>query len=112
MRGDNDPLSAPRATLVVLSKFVIANGMAAEVKAAFRERPHFVDGAPGFVRMEVLSPLERQEEIWLITYWTDAESFEAWHHGHQYKESHRGIPRGLKLVPGETEIRRFEHVCS
>jgi len=112
MPGDTDPRRTPRATLVVLSKFVIANGMAAEVKAAFRDRPRLVDGAPGFVRMEVLSPLERPEEIWLVTYWTDAASFEAWHHSHHYKESHRGIPGGLKLVPRETEIRRLEHVCS
>jgi heme oxygenase (mycobilin-producing) len=97
---------------VSLSKFVVANAKIAEVKEAFRNRPHLVDKQPGFVRMEVLSPLDRLDEIWLVTYWIDAESFKLWHHSHLYQQSHKGIPKGLKLVPYETEIRHFEHVCS
>jgi heme-degrading monooxygenase HmoA len=91
---------------------VIANDKTAAVKEAFRHRRHLVEDQPGFVRMEVLSPLDRPEEIWLITFWTDAGSFQRWHQSHRYQESHRGIPKGLKLVPGAQEIRRFEHVCS
>lgn len=98
-------------SFVALSKFVIANGMTSEVKAAFRERPHLVDDAEGFLRMEVLSPIDRLEEIWLITYWRDAGCFERWHGSHMYHDSHKGIPKGLKLVRGETEQRRFENVC-
>jgi heme oxygenase (mycobilin-producing) len=97
---------------VSLSKFVVANDKMAEVKEAFRRRPHLVDEQPGFVQMEVFSPLDRPEEIWLVTYWTDAESFNLWHHSHLYQQSHKGIPKGLKLVAGETAIRHFEHICS
>lgn len=97
---------------VALSRFVIANGMADEVKAAFRNRPHLVDNASGYRRMEVISPLDKPEEIWLITFWTDEASYRTWHHSHLYRESHRGIPTGLKLVPGETAITCFEHVAS
>jgi heme-degrading monooxygenase HmoA len=71
-----------------------------------------VDGEPGFLRLEVFSPLDRPEEIWLITYWTDAESFTLWHQSHLYRESRKGIPKDLKLILGETEIRHFEHICS
>jgi heme-degrading monooxygenase HmoA len=99
-------------TFVSLSKFVVANDKTAEVKAAFRNRPHLVDEEPGFIRMEVFSPLDRPEEIWLVTYWTDAESFTLWHRSHLYQQSHKGIPKDLKLVPGETVIRQFEHICS
>jgi len=102
----------PASAFVALSKFVIANDMTVEVKEAFRQRPHLVDDQPGFVRMEVFSPLDRPEEIWLVTFWTDAESFKLWHHSHLYHQSHEGIPKGLKLIPGEQEIRHFEHVCS
>ncbi len=97
---------------VAMSRFRIANGMNAEVKDAFRDRPHMVDDAPGFLRMEVISPLDAPEEIWLLTYWTDEGSYRAWHHGHTYRDSHRGIPKGLRLDPKGTEIRFFEHVCS
>lgn len=107
-RGEREP----RAGFVALSKFVVANGKTGEVKRAFAERPHLVDSARGYVRMDVISPLDRPEEIWLITYWRDEESFRVWHRSHEYHESHRGIPKGLKLVPGSAEVRHFEYVSS
>ena len=97
---------------VVLSQFVVANGLTAKVKAAFRARPHFVDHAPGYLRMEVISPMDRPDEIWLITFWTDETSFRTWHGSHHYHDSHKGMPKGLKLIPKETQIRYFEHVAS
>ena len=106
------PAARPASTFVALSQFVIANDKTAEVKEAFRQRPHLVDAQPGFVCLEVFSPLDRPEEIWLVTCWTDPASFEVWHHSHLYHEAHKGIPKGLKLVPGETRIRRFEHIAS
>jgi heme-degrading monooxygenase HmoA len=95
-----------------LSRFAVANGRVEDVKQAFRERPHSVDGAPGFLRLEVLNPIDAPEEIWLLTFWSDEASFRAWHHSHLYREAHQGIPKGVKLVPKSVEIRYFEHVCS
>ena len=95
-----------------ISRFVIANGMTADVRKAFRNRPHLVDDVPGFVDMRVLSPADCPDEIWLLTFWTDARSFREWHRSHLYHDSHAGIPAGLKLVRGETWIREFEHGCS
>lgn len=95
-----------------LSRFVIKNEMREAVREAFLARPHLVDTAPGFVRMEVLSPHENPQEIWLLTFWSDENSFRRWHHSHKYHESHKGIPKGLKLVPGSVELRYFEHFCS
>ena len=97
---------------VALSKFVIANDKAGEVKLAFQNRPHLVEAAKGFVRMEVISPCDDPQEIWLLTYWSDQASFTQWHHGHLYHESHRGIPKGFKLVPKSPQLRFFEHIAS
>jgi heme oxygenase (mycobilin-producing) len=104
--------AGPRAGFVAVSKFVVANGMTEEVRRAFAERPHLVDSAPGYVRMDVISPLDCPDEFWLITYWRDEESFRIWHRSHEYQESHRGIPRGLKLVRGTAEVRHFKYVSS
>jgi heme-degrading monooxygenase HmoA len=101
-----------RPGFVALSRFTVANGMTDRVKQAFFERPHLVDGAPGFVRMDVITPLDSPDEIWLMTFWSDEESFKVWHRSHLYRDSHAGIPKGLKLVRGSTQIRYFEHVCS
>ena len=111
--GDTAPApDLPAVGFVALSRFEIANGMVAEVRAAFRDRPHLVEGAPGFRRMEVISPIDQPEQIWLFTFWTDEASYRTWHRSHLYRESHKGIPGGLKLVPGATELRYFNHFAS
>ncbi len=94
--------------IVALSRFTIANDMSDEVQAAFRHRPHLVDSAPGFLGMEVMSPVDSQAEVWLVTRWRDEQSYRSWHRGHDYHESHKGIPQGLKLVPGSASVRIFE----
>ncbi len=97
---------------IALSRFTVAGEMTEQVKRAFLERPHLVDEAAGFVRLEVLSQLDCPDEIWLFTYWADENSFKIWHHSHLYHESHKAIPKGLKLVPKSASLRYFEPVCS
>ncbi len=97
--------------IAVLSRFVVANDLVDDVKSAFLSRPHAVDKFPGFVRLELLSPKQEPKEIWLLTFWQDEESYKEWHQSHLYRESHAGIPRGLKLVPSETRLKLFDVVC-
>jgi heme oxygenase (mycobilin-producing) len=97
---------------VALSKFTVANDMDAAVKQAFRERPHEVDSTPGFIKLDVISPEVDPKEIWLITYWENRNSFESWHNSHSYRDSHAGIPKGLKLVPKSASVCYFEHIAS
>jgi len=96
---------------VAMSRFRVANGATEAVKSAFRQRPHAVDESDGFLRMEVLSPQEDPDQIWLITHWRDRESFDAWHRSHAFREAHRGIPGGLRLERGATSLQFFELVC-
>lgn len=98
------------ATFLALSKFAVRDGRADDVREAFLRRPHLVDGADGFVRMDVVSPTANDGEFWLLTYWRDEESFRRWHHSHLYRESHAGIPHGLKLVPESTELLTFRYI--
>lgn len=86
--------------------------MTEEVYKAFLQRPHKVDKEQGFIRMEVMRPIDIPEEFWLITYWHDQESWRTWYRGHKYKDSHSGIPKGLKLAPEHTEISHFELFAS
>lgn len=94
--------------IVALSRFTIANDMIEEVRNAFQKRPHLVDDVSGFLGMEVMSPADNPAEIWLFTRWQDEVSYTAWHKGHTYHASHQGIPKGLKLVPGSTEIKLLD----
>jgi heme-degrading monooxygenase HmoA len=97
---------------VALSRFTIANDMAETIREAFVSRPRLVDNAAGFLRLDVISPLDNPQEVWLLTYWENEQSFTTWHHSHLYRESHRGIPKGLKLVPESVQLRFFDHVSS
>jgi len=98
------------SAFVAMSRFAVVSDTVEEVKAAFRSRPGLVEQAEGFLRLDVISPEEAPEEIWLITYWRDRESFLRWHHSPAHKASHRFIPRGLKLDRRRTGITFFEHV--
>jgi heme-degrading monooxygenase HmoA len=97
---------------VSISRFRVRNGMEQAVADAFRGRPHLVDDAPGFVRMDVLSPSEDAAEFWLVTYWSDEESFRTWHRSHEFRNSHSYMPKGLKLDAAFTELRSFRYVGS
>lgn len=100
--------------IAVLSKFTVDNGtdMIEAVKSAYRARPHIVEGTQGFVRLDVLSPIEHPNQIWLLTYWADQVSFQQWFHTHPYKEAHQNIPSGLKLISDQTEMMFLEHISS
>jgi heme-degrading monooxygenase HmoA len=93
---------------VALSRFVIRTDLAAETRRAFAERPHLVDAASGFLGMQVMSPIEDPKEFWLVTRWTDEQSYKAWHRSHAYHDSHQGFPKGLKLVKGSAHVRFFD----
>lgn len=96
---------------LAVSKFRVANGLTPEVRAAFVARPHLVDDAEGFVRMEVISPIDDPDEFWLLTYWTSEQDFRSWHSSHMYRDSHSGIPRGLKLDASATQLRFFRTIA-
>jgi len=85
--------------------------MGKEVRDAFRLRPHFVDSAKGFIRMEVANPTDSDQEFWLLTWWQDERDFQDWHRGHSYTDSHAGIPKGLKLDPKRTKITYLEVIA-
>lgn len=96
---------------LAISRFAVANGMEDEVRVAFRQRPHLVDNAKGFIRMEVANPVDNDREFWLLTWWQEENDFRVWHESHSYRDSHVGIPKGLKLDPARTKILHFQVVA-
>jgi heme-degrading monooxygenase HmoA len=95
---------------IALSQFTVIKGMEEPVKEAFLSRPHFVDQAPGYIRMEVLCPQQKPEEFWLLTWWQDEASYLTWHHSHEYRASHKYMPKGLKLVPKTAKVTFLEQI--
>jgi heme-degrading monooxygenase HmoA len=89
--------------VVVLSRFRVANGREADVARAFQERPRAVEQVPGFLWLEVFVDRADPALFYLMTRWTDLESFERWHGSDAHRQSHALIPKGLKLDPSFTQ---------
>jgi heme-degrading monooxygenase HmoA len=96
--------------ILALSRFRVANGKEAEVRAAFEARPRLVERAPGFLGLEVFTDTHDPATFWLLTRWTDEERFREWHRGPDHRASHAHIPKGLKLDPDVTLITTLERI--
>jgi heme-degrading monooxygenase HmoA len=91
--------------IIVVSRFRVANGLEATVRQAFIDRPHRVEHAPGFLGIEALTDDEDPAIFYLVTRWTDRESFERWYGSDEHDRSHALIPKGLKLDASYTVVR-------
>ncbi len=96
--------------VVALSRFKVANGCEAAVREAFLNRPGLVDNVAGFLGLEVFTDAEDASLFYLITRWTDADSFRKWHSGPNHNLAHQGIPKGLKLDASFTLIRILDRI--
>jgi heme-degrading monooxygenase HmoA len=90
--------------ILAISRFRVANGMEEEVKKAFFNRPHLVDKVSAFLGMETFTDADDPTVFYLVTRWTDAESFRIWHKSADHRLSHKFIPKGLKLDPQYTKL--------
>lgn len=96
---------------VALSHFTVANDTHEAVAEAFRQRPHEVDKAPGFQRMEVWNTGDDGRSFVIVSWWDSAEHFHTWHRSHAFKDAHRGMPKGLRLVSGSNRIEHYTLLC-
>ncbi len=96
---------------LAISKFRVKNGISDAVRDAFINRPHLVEQIDGFIDMEVYRPTDDETEFWLLTRWQNKQQFLAWHHSDAHKQSHQGIPKGLKLDPSATQIWHLDKVA-
>ncbi len=96
--------------ILAISRFRVANGMEAEVRDAFVHRPHMVDSVPGFLGMETFTGREDPTVFYLVTRWRDSSSFQRWHHSSAHQQSHRFIPKGLKLDSTYTQLLELDRI--
>ena len=96
--------------ILVVSRFEAQAGLEEAVRQAFRDRPRLVDHAPGFLGMEVFTDPADPAVFCLVTRWADPASFDTWHESEAHRLSHKYMPKGLKLVPGFTQVSRLERL--
>jgi len=96
--------------ILAVSRFRVANGMSDAVVAAFAARPRLVDGWPGFLGLETFTDIVDSTVFHLVTRWTNRDAYQAWHSSANHRESHRWIPKGLRLDPSHTQVLELERI--
>jgi len=98
--------------LLAISRFKVANGLEEDVKQAFFNRPHLVDTAAGYLGMETFTLRDEPKVFYLVTRWTNHDTFTTWHASPAHHASHKGIPKSLKLDPDFTQVTLMERLAS
>lgn len=78
-----------------------------ELERRFAERANSVDGTPGFLGFQLLRPVAGDDRYFVVTQWTDEESFAAWRDG-DARTAHAG--RHGKPVSSGASLLEFEVV--
>ena len=81
--------------IVVANRFDVAEGYEDEFVERFRESMGNVAAQPGFVKFEVLAPVDADTHV-AMTYWESEEDFQAWTETEEFHAAHaRDTPSGM-----------------
>jgi signal transduction histidine kinase/heme-degrading monooxygenase HmoA len=98
--------------ILAVSRFRVANGLQEAVAAAFADRPGLVDAWPGFLGLETFTDTTDDAVFYLVTRWSDRAAFHSWHHSPAHRQSHNGMPQGLRLDPSYTQLVELNRIAS
>ncbi len=78
--------------IVVANRIPVAKGYEKEFEKRFENRFGAVEKMKGFVRYELLRPLQGSDYYVVKTYWETPEDFHAWTQSEAFKQSHVNRP--------------------
>lgn len=93
---------------VVTNRIPVAKGHEADFEDRFRHRAHLIDKSPGFVKNEILKPVQRrfshqtgqweessEQGYYLVqTHWESEEAFWNWTKSESFRQAHSNRPPG------------------
>ena len=92
---------------VSMSHLRIPEDRAGELIDAFRARAHLVDGADGFLDLEVWHSDRDPGELIMVSRWRDREAFKAYMKSADHATSHARIAPDLKRA---IKLQRLDHL--
>ena len=92
---------------VSLSRLRVPDERAPELVTAFRRRAHLVDGADGFVDLQVWQSDRDAGELVMVSRWRDRDAFKAYMKSEAHRVSHDRIDPGLDEA---IRLERLEHL--
>jgi heme-degrading monooxygenase HmoA len=72
----------------MINRMAVPDAYREKFEAMFRTRAKAVDRRPGFIRAEILRPLNGGEYV-VMTHWESQADFMAWTKSQEYDEGHR-----------------------
>jgi heme-degrading monooxygenase HmoA len=92
---------------VSMSRLRIPPEDAPALVSAFRGRSRLVDGAEGFVDLQVWQSDRDPGEVLMVSRWRDRDCFKAYMRSAEHRASHDRIPPELRSV---IALERLEHL--
>ena len=92
---------------VSVSRLRIPEERAVELVGAFRARARLVDGADGFVDLQVWHSDRDRGELLMVSRWRDRSAFTAYMRSAEHRVSHERIDPDLKAA---IRLERLEHL--
>lgn len=78
-----------------------------ELEQRFAARASTVEGSPGFIRFQLLRPVQGEDRYFVVTEWESEEAFQEWSAG-RAKAAHAGARQ--KPVASGASLLEFEVV--
>ncbi len=106
-------------SVVKINAIEVPEGAGPELEARFAARAGAVEDQPGFERFELLRPVEGESRYFVMTWWADEDSFQAWMNSQDFAKGHAnaggsggpgGHGGGQKPVASGSSLLSFEVV--
>lgn len=97
--------------IVVANRIPVAKGFEAQFEARFQKRQRLVETMPGFIRFQLLKPIQSDYYI-SMTYWESYEAFEQWTKSPEFEQAHSGSPPPLGMFTGKNILEIHEIILS
>ena len=92
---------------VSMSRLRVAPERADELVAAFRDRLGLVDSHDGFIDLQVWQSDRDEQELVMVSRWTDRDSFRDYMRSADHRASHDRIPSELDEA---IKLEKLEHM--
>ena len=95
--------------IVVANRFSVAEGHEDAFVERFRESAGTVASREGFVKFELLEPVDADTFV-AMTYWESEAAFRAWTDSEEFREAHAGEPpEGMFEGHPDLEVHEVAH---
>lgn len=96
---------------IVANRIPVSPDWAARFEQRFKQRADEIHKQPGFIRMEILRPVQDNAPYVVSTAWEDQHAFENWIESDDFRVAHENpLPR--EAFTGKPQLEKHEVVIS